>query len=239
MLVMMRGEIVKKQKIHKKTSGRHYSAVVLLVAFCVLSALVFVGAWQARLELPPYVGKKLTRSETDEVIARNSPLASYVHLSPNADFPRKSEIKKITIHHMGANLTLERLGESFAKKDRKASSNYGIDINGKVAIYVEEENRSWASSNAENDDMAVTIEVANETIGGDWRVSDEAYETLIELCTDICWRNGIEELVYTGDTNGNLTIHNMFREDTECPGYYLESRMADIAEKVNKNLNSS
>lgn len=104
---------------------------------------------------------------------------------------------------------------------------------------MEEENRSWASSNAENDDMAVTIEVANETIGGDWRVSDEAYEALIELCTDICRRNGIEELVYTGDTNGNLTIHNMFREDTECPGPYLESRMEEIAERVNKNLNSS
>ncbi|MDE6952333.1 MAG: N-acetylmuramoyl-L-alanine amidase [Erysipelotrichales bacterium] len=139
---------------------------------------------------------------------------------------------------MGANLTLERLGESFAKKDRKASSNYAIDTEGRVALYVEEENRSWASSNIENDNMAVTIEVANESIGGDWRVSDKAYETLIELCTDICRRNGIPKLIYTGNKDGTLTTHNMFREDTECPGPYLESRMKEIVEKVNDNLNN-
>ena len=108
-----------------------------------------------------------------------------------------------------------------------------------MALYVEEENRSWASSSAENDNMAVTIEVANEAIGGDWQVSDEAYETLIELCTDICRRNGIEELVYTGDAGGNLTIHSMFRNDTECPGPWLESRMSEIADAVNKNLDDS
>ena len=45
----------------------------------------------------------------------------------------------------------------------------------------------------------------------------------------------MEELVYTGDTRGNLTIHKMFA-DTACPGPYLESRMEEIAETVSKNL---
>ena len=69
-------------------------------------------------------------------------------------------------------------------------------------------------------------------------MSDESYKTLIELCADICRRNGIEELVYTGDADGNLTMHSMFRKDTECPGPYLESRMAEIAQAVNKDLDS-
>lgn len=227
------------QKNYAKGSFSARAVMILLAFFFVLAAVALAGAYQKRKRLPPYVGRQLTEAEMEEVIARNSPLTTYVHLSPNADFPRKSEIKKITIHHMGANLTLERLGEAFAKKDRQASSNYAIDMNGKVALYVEEENRSWASSSAENDNMAVTIEVANETIGGDWRVSGEAYETLIELCTDICRRNGIEELVYTGGTDGNLTIHSMFRKDTECPGPWLESRMSKIADAVNKNLDDS
>ena len=83
----------------------------------------------------------------------------------------------------------------------------------------------------------MTIEVANDEIGNDWHVSDAAYAALIDLCIDICRRNGIEELYYTGDTRGNLTIHKMFTE-TECPGPYLEGQMEEIAKEVNLQLDS-
>ena len=136
---------------------------------------------------------------------------------------------------MGGDLALDALGASFGRRDREASANYGSDSDGNVGLYVEDANRSWASSSPENDHAAVTIEVANEETGGSWRVSDQAYEALIALCTDICRRNGMEELVYTGDTSGSLTIHKMFA-DTACPGPYLESRMEEIAETVSKNL---
>ncbi len=52
---------------------------------------------------------------------------------------------------------------------------------------------------------------------------------------DICQRNGIEKLNYTGDTSGNLTMHKWFSA-TNCPGPYLESKFADIANEVNKRL---
>lgn len=71
---------------------------------------------------------------------------------------------------------------------------------------------------------------------GDWHVSGEAYEKLLELCTDICRRNGIEELRYTGGTDGNLTLHKMFSSETECPGPYLERRMGEIAAEVTRRL---
>ena len=209
---------------------------VMLILFAVLSLSVFTGIYDKQTSFPEYVGKDLNEEEMAEVIERNSPLTSYVHLSPNADFPRDSAIQKITIHHMGANLTLVRLGESFSKRDRGASSNYGIDVDGNIALYVEEADRAWTSSSPENDNMAVTIEVANESTGGDWPVSDSSFESLIELCTDICLRNGIDELVYTGDADGNLTIHKMFSQNTDCPGPYLESRMEEIAEMVNENI---
>ena len=73
-------------------------------------------------------------------------------------------------------------------------ANYGIDSKGRVGLYVEEKNRAWTSSSPDNDNMAVTIEVANDEIGGDWHVSDKALEKLIDLCVDICKRNGIEKL---------------------------------------------
>ncbi|XCH79076.1 MAG: N-acetylmuramoyl-L-alanine amidase [Candidatus Dehalobacter alkaniphilus] len=166
----------------------------------------------------------------------NSPLVNYTKISPNSSNPRKDTIKKITIHHMAGNLTVEVCGNVFAPTSRQASANYGIGTDGRVGMYVEEKNRAWTSSNAENDNQAVTIEVANDEIGGNWHVSDAALNRLIDLCVDICKRNGIEKLNFTGDKNGNLTMHKYFAA-TACPGPYLSSKFPYIADEVNQRLN--
>lgn len=180
----------------------------------------------------------------------NSPLVNYTKLSPNRTAPRNNKITKITIHHMAGNLSVESCGAIFAQSSRQASANYGVGSDGKIAMYVEETNRSWCSggkdakgnvirncgiSGKENDHMAVTIEVANDGGSPDWHVSDKAMESLINLCVDICKRNEIDSLVFTGDATGNLTIHKMFA-DTACPGHYLEGKMKWIAEEVNRRL---
>ena len=167
----------------------------------------------------------------------NSKLINYTKLSPNYD-KRVEDITKITIHHVAGNLTVEQLGESFANPSRDASSNYGIGTDGRVGLYVSENNRAWTSGNADNDHRAITIEVANDGGEPDWHVSDVALNKLIELCVDICKRNNIKELVYTGDANGNLTIHSMF-EPTRCPGEYLKSKLGYIKNEVNKRLDES
>lgn len=136
---------------------------------------------------------------------------------------------------MAGNLTVEQCGNLFASRSREASSNYGIGTDGRIALYVEEANRSWCSSSGANDNQAITIEVANDEIGGSWHVSDKAYKSLINLCVDICKRNGIKELIFTGDASGNLTQHNYFAA-TACPGTYLKSKFPEIAEEVNKRL---
>ena len=167
----------------------------------------------------------------------NSSLVNYTKLSPNYN-PRDRKISKITIHHMAGNLTVETCGNIFASSAREASANYGIGSDGRVGLYVEEKNRSWASANRENDMMAVTIEVANDGGAPDWHVSDVAIAKLIDLCVDICKRNGIEKLNYTGDTRGNVTRHNMF-VPTSCPGPYLQSKFPYIVSEVNKRLCAS
>lgn len=165
----------------------------------------------------------------------NSKLVNYTAISPNSNNPRKDKIEKITIHHMAGNLSVETCGVIFAAKARQASSNYGIGSDGRVGLYVDEANRSWCSANAANDHQAVTIEVANDEIGGNWHVSDKALAKLIDLCEDICRRNGINKLNYTGNASGNLTQHNMFVA-TSCPGPYLQGKMSYIADEVNKRL---
>lgn len=164
----------------------------------------------------------------------NSKYVEYTKISPHRNSPRKDKIRKITIHHMAGNLSLETCGNVF--QTRQASANYGIDSNGRVGMYVEEKDRSWCSSSPSNDHQAVTIEVANDgNAETDWHVSDKALAKLIDLCVDICQRNGIKKLNYTGNTSGNLTRHNMFAATT-CPGPYLQSKFSYLAEEVNKRL---
>ena len=165
----------------------------------------------------------------------NSKLVDYVKRSPNHSGLRTHKIDRITIHHMAGVLSVEQCGSIFASAARQASSNYGIDSNGRVGLYVDEKNRSWASSSWDNDQRAVTIEVSNSATGGQWPVSDKALSKLIDLCVDICKRNNIRKLNYTGSTTGNLTLHCWFAA-TACPGPYLKSKMKYIATQVNKRL---
>lgn len=165
----------------------------------------------------------------------NSSLVEYTKLSPNYTKMNNKVNKKITIHHMAGNLTVEGCGVVFNNRSRKASSNYGIGSDGRVGLYVEESNRAWTSSNSTNDSEAVTIEVANNTFSPNWTVSEAAFNKLIELCTDICRRNNIKKLVWTGDKTGTLTCHYMFA-NTMCPGPYLKSRMSEIAQLVNDRI---
>lgn len=172
----------------------------------------------------------------------NSSLVNYTKISPNKnttrvhkDYNPTGKITKITIHHMAGNISIESCGAGFASPTREGSSNYGIGTDGRIGLYVDEKHRAWTSSSPDNDYKAVTIEVANDGGDPDWHVSDKAYAALIDLCVDICKRNGISKLNYTGDATGNLTRHNMFVA-TICPGPYLQSKFDDIAKQVNKRL---
>ena len=164
----------------------------------------------------------------------NSSLVTYIKLSPHYYSREGTPITDITIHHMAGNLTVYQCGEVF--QTREASANYGIDGAGRVGLYVDEKNASWANANAASNRRSITIELANDQEGGDWHVSDTAINKCIELCVDICNRNGIKKLTYTGDTSGNLTRHNMFYA-TACPGPYLQSKFPYIENEVNKRLN--
>lgn len=163
-----------------------------------------------------------------------SNLATYTKISPNKSSRNGSKICKITPHHMAGNLSIETCGNVFQNPDREASSNYGIGSDGRIGCYVDENDRSWCSSNYNNDRQAITIEVANDEIGGDWHVSDKALESLINLCVDICKRYNFR-LNYDGTPNGSLTRHNMFIATT-CPGAYLQSKFPYIAAEVNRRL---
>lgn len=175
----------------------------------------------------------------------NSPLVNYTKISPNKSSPRNHKIDTVTIHCVVGQCSVETLGNVFAPTSRQASSNYGIGYDGRIGMYVEEKDRSWCSSNAANDNRAITIEVASDT-KEPYAVNAKAYAALIDLLVDICKRNGIKELVWSTNKadrvnhkNGcNMTVHRDYANKS-CPGTYLYERHAQIASEVNKRLGST
>lgn len=172
----------------------------------------------------------------------NSSLVDCTFLSPNMTPPREHLIDTITIHCTAGQVTAESLGLYFYDERHLCSSNYGVGKDGSIGLYVDEANRSWCSSNAWNDNRAITIEVSSD-IDEPYAVTDEAYKSMINLVVDICRRNGIKKLIWSWDkeervnhVNGcNMTVHRDFAAKA-CPGTYLYSRMQDIADEVNGEL---
>lgn len=175
----------------------------------------------------------------------NSKLISYTKISPNRTSPRNHKIDTVTIHCVVGQCSVETLGNIFAPTSRQASCNYGIGADGRIGMYCEEKDRSWCSSNAANDNRAITIEVASDT-KHPYAVNAKAYAALIDLLVDICKCNGIPRLVWStskadrvNHKNGcNMTVHRDYANKS-CPGEYLYSRHAQIASEVNKRLGST
>ncbi len=153
----------------------------------------------------------------------------------NKRYNPDGKITKITVHHMAGVMSAKSCAEMHRNNGKKQSANYYIGFDGGIAEGVSESRRAWTSGSAANDYQAITIEVSNSEASDPWPVSDKAWASLVDLCTDICKRNGIQKLTYTGDASGNLTIHKMFQK-TICPGPWLEKRMGKLAQLVNEEL---
>ena len=172
----------------------------------------------------------------------NSALATITKLSPNKTSPRNHAIDTITIHCMQGQLSAASCGAIFENPKRQASSNYGIGKGGDIGLYVKESDRSWCTSSKANDHRAITIEVASDKTAP-YKVTEAAYNALLDLVTDICRRNNIKKLVWSTDKktrinhwNGaNMTAHRDFAAKA-CPGDYLYNRMGEIADEVNRRL---
>ena len=175
----------------------------------------------------------------------NSSLVSYTKLSPNHSGQRTHAIDRITPHCVVGQCSVETLGNIFAPTSRQASCQYGIGVDGRVGMYVEEKNRSWCSSSNANDQRAVTIECASDTTAP-YAFKDVVYNKLVELCVDICKRNGKSKLLWLGDKDTTLnyspksdemvlTVHRWFANKS-CPGDWLYNRLGNLATAVTERL---
>jgi hypothetical protein len=175
-------------------------------------------------------------------------MVSYTKLSPNHSGQRTHSIDRITPHCVVGQLTAESICGCFTSTSRQASCNYGIGTDGKVALCVEEKNRSWCSSSSSNDQRAVTIECASDTTEP-YAMNSKVYNSLIKLCIDICKRNGKTKLLWLGDKDKTLnyspksdemvlTVHRWFANKS-CPGNWLYAKLGDLAQTVTASLSGT
>ena len=204
--------------------------------------------------------EKFAEKGNDETMGfTNSPLATVSLISPNKTVNRNHAIDTITIHCFVGQVNAKRGCEVFQPSSKGASCNYVVGYDGSIGLCVEEKDRSWCTggydkngnpirvngiSGSSNDYQAVTIEVASDATHP-YAITDKAMAALIELCADICQRNGIKRLLWSGDKNlvgnpakQNLTVHRWFANKA-CPGDYIYQRLGDIAAKVNAELGTS
>ena len=187
----------------------------------------------------------LTKYDKEVKSMSNSSLVSYTALSPNHSGERTHSIDRITPHCVVGQLSAESICGCFTSASRKASCNYGIGADGEIALCVEEKNRSWCSSDRDNDQRAVTIECASDK-SEPYTMNSAVYDSLINLCVDICKRNGKSKLLWFGDKDKTLsyapktdemvlTVHRWFANKS-CPGNWLYERLGDLATRVTNRL---
>ena len=175
----------------------------------------------------------------------NSSLVSYTKLSPNNSGRRTHSIDRITPHCVVGQLSVETLGGLFARSSYQASCNYAIGSDGRIALIVDEGQRSWCSSSNANDQRAVTIECASDKTSP-YAFNTTVYNRLVDLCVDICRRNGKNKLIWISDKNTALnyspksgemllTVHRWFANKS-CPGDWLMARMGSLASTVTARL---
>ena len=175
----------------------------------------------------------------------NSKLVSYTGLSPNHSGKRVCQISRITPHAVVGQLSVESICNCFKNRSRQASCNYAIGADGRIGLCVDEQNRSWCSSSRDNDQRAVTIECASD-LTEPYAMKPEVYSALVDLCVDICRRNGKKRLVWIADKDKALnyvvkqdemllTVHRWFTRKS-CPGNWLFGKLGNLAQEVNSQL---
>lgn len=177
----------------------------------------------------------------------NSPLIMFQKALPH-HYSGREKIDTITIHCVaGVNCSLDAVWNVL--NNAGASCNYCIDSYGTIGLFVEEKYGSWCSSDKANDMRAITFEVVNSGGAPNWPVTDAALKSIINLCTDICRRNGKKRMIWIGDKatalaykpasdEMRMTVHRWFSAKA-CPGDYLMSKMPYIAEQVTKLLGTT
>lgn len=175
----------------------------------------------------------------------NSSLVNKTQLSPNYTNGRTESLERITPHCFVGDFSVEEMLNYFSQRHIKASANYVIDMDGKIGLCVEEKNRSWCSSNGDNDNRAITIECSSGVIPP-YFIDNIVLKNMVNLIIDICNRYNKNKVLWIPDKEESLkyqvksnelliTVHRWFA-NKECPGDYMISELPHLVDIINSNI---
>lgn len=142
---------------------------------------------------------------------------------------------RVVWHHMAGNLTPKQF-LAIMQSSRQMSPTISIHTDGTVYAWVPEEMRPWTTGSYAADQQALTFELANDQIGGQWHLSDKVIDLAAQIHAEWSKRYGIPTTYsYRG---AGINMHKDWA-NTACPGPYLEGLIKNgtITRKINAYLN--
>jgi len=131
----------------------------------------------------------------------------------------------VTVHHNGGRLSHE--GVLSVWQVRPASAHFDVDAVGGVAQYVRVNEYAWATGDTEGNQVSISIEMCNETLSPEWRISDATFNETARLAGWLFAR-----VIGYRPTRQFLVPHHDW-SSTECAGPYMDrafDRLVQLAQ---------
>jgi peptidoglycan hydrolase-like protein with peptidoglycan-binding domain len=148
-------------------------------------------------------------------------------------------INGVVIHHVAGTNGLSYVANA---NTRNSHPTYHIANSGAVTGIVNPRRRPY-STGGTPDPNAVTFEIDNSRVGGDWPVSDEAVEALIDVIIFHASQSpragqgfALNQKAVT-QSEFFIAWHSQYKA-TACPGPYLSGRLDYIVSECNKRASS-
>lgn len=132
----------------------------------------------------------------------------------------------VTFHHNGGRLTHE--GVLNVWKTRPASAHFNVDRVGSVCQFVKANEYAWACANQLGNQTTISIEMANESIGGNWPVSETTWKAAARLAGWLFAR-----VIGQRPSSSNIFYHHDWY-NTSCAGSYMDSKKDELIAEVVK-----
>jgi len=149
-------------------------------------------------------------------------------------------INGVVIHHVAGTNGLNYVAN---KNSRNSHPTYHISNSGAVTGIVNPERRPY-STGGQPDPSAVSFEIDNSSVGGDWPVSSAAIEALIDVIifhASISPRanRGFAKNIKTQVQSEFFIAWHQQYSSTACPGPFILSQLDYIIAECNKRANQA
>lgn len=127
---------------------------------------------------------------------------------------------KVTLHHNAGRLSLEGILRVWEK--RPASAHFQVDGAGRLGQYVNVNEYAWASGTTNGNRESIHIEMANSTLGPEWKVAGATTYNAARLAGWLFAR-----VIGERPTKHNLLVHHDWKP-TVCAGPFIDKVMPVI-----------